>query len=333
MLFGYLAACTRLELVTGVIILPQRQTALVAKQAAEVDLLTRRAVPAGRRARAGTLSSTRRSVRRSATRPADVGADPAAAPAPDRTGRRPTSASSIASPAPASRRCRCSVRSRSGSAASRRRLPARRPACRRLVPPGAARAEARRSLARSSPRPPSRPGRDPATLGMEGRVSWSSDGVAKARRSRRSLAGRRRDPRLDQHDERRARPGGAAPRCPRRRCRGALTARHPSESLPLTSTTDDPAADVGVAVRLSAPFVGFRGAAGAPSQPSAARLSRPVAGGAGAHQRRHSTPRYRTSPGGRFWTQPAGSGPDGHVAARSAATNDNYAVTPSRGPS
>jgi probable F420-dependent oxidoreductase len=39
-LFGYLAALTDLELVTGVIILPQRQTALVAKQAAEVDLLT-----------------------------------------------------------------------------------------------------------------------------------------------------------------------------------------------------------------------------------------------------------------------------------------------------
>ncbi len=39
-LFGYLAALTRLELVTGVIILPQRQTALVAKQAAEVDVLT-----------------------------------------------------------------------------------------------------------------------------------------------------------------------------------------------------------------------------------------------------------------------------------------------------
>jgi probable F420-dependent oxidoreductase len=38
--FGYLAALTSLELVTGVIILPQRQTALVAKQAAEVDLLT-----------------------------------------------------------------------------------------------------------------------------------------------------------------------------------------------------------------------------------------------------------------------------------------------------
>jgi probable F420-dependent oxidoreductase len=40
-LFGYLAALTRrLELVTGVIILGQRQTALVAKQAAEVDVLT-----------------------------------------------------------------------------------------------------------------------------------------------------------------------------------------------------------------------------------------------------------------------------------------------------
>ncbi len=39
-MFGHLAALTRLELVTGIIILPQRQTALVAKQAAEVDLLT-----------------------------------------------------------------------------------------------------------------------------------------------------------------------------------------------------------------------------------------------------------------------------------------------------
>jgi probable F420-dependent oxidoreductase len=40
-LFGYLAGVTKsLEFVTGVIILPQRQTVLVAKQAAEVDLLT-----------------------------------------------------------------------------------------------------------------------------------------------------------------------------------------------------------------------------------------------------------------------------------------------------
>src|SRR2546423_7303084 len=40
-IFGYLAAIVpELELVTGVIILPQRQTVLVAKQAAEVDVLT-----------------------------------------------------------------------------------------------------------------------------------------------------------------------------------------------------------------------------------------------------------------------------------------------------
>lgn len=39
-LFGHLAACTSLELVTGITILPQRPTVLVAKQAAEVDLLT-----------------------------------------------------------------------------------------------------------------------------------------------------------------------------------------------------------------------------------------------------------------------------------------------------
>ena len=40
-MFGYLAAITTtVELVTGVVILPQRQTALAAKQAAEVDLLS-----------------------------------------------------------------------------------------------------------------------------------------------------------------------------------------------------------------------------------------------------------------------------------------------------
>jgi probable F420-dependent oxidoreductase len=38
--FGYLAALTHLELLPAVIILPQRQTVLVAKQAAEVDVLT-----------------------------------------------------------------------------------------------------------------------------------------------------------------------------------------------------------------------------------------------------------------------------------------------------
>jgi len=40
-LFGFLAAVTStVELVTGVLVLPQRQTALVAKQAAEIDVLS-----------------------------------------------------------------------------------------------------------------------------------------------------------------------------------------------------------------------------------------------------------------------------------------------------
>ncbi len=39
-LYGFMAALTPLELVTSIVILPQRQTVLVAKQAAELDLLT-----------------------------------------------------------------------------------------------------------------------------------------------------------------------------------------------------------------------------------------------------------------------------------------------------
>jgi hypothetical protein len=37
-LFDFLAGFTALEFVTGIVILPQRQTVLVAKQAAQVDL-------------------------------------------------------------------------------------------------------------------------------------------------------------------------------------------------------------------------------------------------------------------------------------------------------
>jgi len=47
-MFGYLAGITkRIELVTGVLILPQRQTALVAKQATDVDLMSRQRLRLG----------------------------------------------------------------------------------------------------------------------------------------------------------------------------------------------------------------------------------------------------------------------------------------------
>ncbi len=65
--FAFAAGVTqRVELVTTVMILPQRQTVLVAKQAAEVAILSgdrlRLGVGTG-----GTRSSTRRSTNRSAT--------------------------------------------------------------------------------------------------------------------------------------------------------------------------------------------------------------------------------------------------------------------------
>src|SRR5260370_17984542 len=44
-LFGYLAALTSMELASGVVILPQRQTVLAAKQVAQVDLLTAGKLP------------------------------------------------------------------------------------------------------------------------------------------------------------------------------------------------------------------------------------------------------------------------------------------------
>ena len=138
-----------LELVTGIIILPQRQTALVAKQAAEVDLLTERPLPPRRRprlerrrvrgARQGLHDRGRRMgeqielLRRLWTEPS-VTFD-GALRARDR--RR------------ASRRCRCSARSRSGSARCRRRPTAASGRLgRRLVPAGAARA---RSSTRRAP--------------------------------------------------------------------------------------------------------------------------------------------------------------------------------------
>jgi hypothetical protein len=115
-MFGYLAGVTTaLEFVTGVIILPQRQTALVAKQAAEVDLLTQ--VGSGLASESvGTQSNTRRSVRTSPNAACGRrnrssfydGCGPSAVSR--------STARSTTSAAPGSRRFRCSGPSRCGSA-------------------------------------------------------------------------------------------------------------------------------------------------------------------------------------------------------------------------
>ena len=58
-------------------------------------------------------------------------------------------------------------------------------------------------------------GRDPAGIGLEGRVSYTGD-LDAALASRRDLAGRRRHPRLGQHDGGRADGRGRAPGGPAR---------------------------------------------------------------------------------------------------------------------
>lgn len=173
--FGFLAACTQLELVTGVIILPQRQTALVAKQATELDLLTEG------RFRLGV----------------GIGWNPveyeALGEAFDQRGRR------MSEQIPLLRRL-FTERSVTHdgtfdhiTAAGLAPMPSRAPipiwvggqsppAYRRMgrladgwfpqVPPGPHLDEARAIVDDAA----SEAGRDPATLGMEGRVSWTADG-------------------------------------------------------------------------------------------------------------------------------------------------------------
>jgi probable F420-dependent oxidoreductase len=177
-LFGYVAAITELELVTGIIILPQRQTALVAKQAAEVDLLTngrfRLGVGLGWNKveydALGTNFSdrgrrsveqiellrrlwTERSVTHDGAYEHVTGAGIAPLPI-----QRPIPVWMGASSEPAFRRA--------GRIADGW-FP--------MMPPGAALDAARAVVEQAA----SEAGRDPAALGMEGRVSWTDAGVAK----------------------------------------------------------------------------------------------------------------------------------------------------------
>jgi probable F420-dependent oxidoreductase len=174
-LFGYLAAVSNIELVTGIIILPQRQTALVAKQAAEVDLLTlgkfRLGVGLGWNAveyeALGTEFGTRgrriseqvelmralwtqRSVTHDGTYEHVTGAGIAPLP--------------VQQPIP--------VWFGGASEPAFRRAGRLADGWFPMVPPGARLDEARAIVdeaARAA-------GRDPATIGMEGRVSWSAEG-------------------------------------------------------------------------------------------------------------------------------------------------------------
>lgn len=177
-LFGYLAAVTSLELVTGVIILPQRQTTLVAKQAAEVDVLTRGRLRLGvglgwnaveyealgksfsdRGRRMGEQVEllrrlwTEPSVTHQGTYEQVTGAGLAPLPV-----QRPIPVWFGAQSEPAYRRA-----GRLGDGWFPQ------------VPPGPKLDEARAVVDQAA----AEVGRDPASLGMEGRVSWGDAGAAK----------------------------------------------------------------------------------------------------------------------------------------------------------
>jgi probable F420-dependent oxidoreductase len=177
-LFGYLAAVTTLELVTGIIILPQRQTVLVAKQAAEVDLLTSgrfrlgvglgwNAVEyealgkdfgdRGRRLDEQVALLRRLWTERTVTFAGDYERVTGAGLAP-----RP-----IQQPIP--------IWFGGQSPAAYRRIGRLADGWFPQVPPGPKLDEARGIVEKAA----AEAGRDPATLGMEGRVTWGEGGAAK----------------------------------------------------------------------------------------------------------------------------------------------------------
>jgi probable F420-dependent oxidoreductase len=173
-MFGYLAAVTTtLELVTGVIILPQRQTALVAKQAAEVDLLS------GGRLRLGVglgwnaveyeaLGEDFSNRGRRSEEQVDVMRRLWTEPSVSLEGRYHRITGAGLAPLPIQR----PIPVWFGAASERAYERAGRlgdgwfP----MVPPGHGLEEARAAVERAAVAA----GRDPAALGMEGRVDWSS---------------------------------------------------------------------------------------------------------------------------------------------------------------
>jgi probable F420-dependent oxidoreductase len=177
-LFGFLAGVCGLDLVTGIIILPQRQTALVAKQAAEVDLLTRgrfrlgvglgwNAVEYEALGRSFTDRGRRveeqvELLRRLWTEPSVTYAG---------TDERVTGAG--IAPLPVQRPI--PIWFGAASPAAYRRAGRLADGWFPQVPPGHGLEEARDTVDQAA----RAAGRDPATLGMEGRVSWGAGGLGK----------------------------------------------------------------------------------------------------------------------------------------------------------
>ena len=174
-MFGYLAAITTtLELVTGVIILPQRQAVLVAKQAAEVDLLSegrlRLGVGLGWNAveyealnedftnRGKRLGEQVELMRRLWTEPSLTFG-----------GKHHTVTGAGLAPLPIQRPIPVWIGAFSRPALERagRLADGWFP----MMPPGPKLDEAREIVASSA----IAAGRDPATIGMEGRVTWRGD--------------------------------------------------------------------------------------------------------------------------------------------------------------
>jgi probable F420-dependent oxidoreductase len=177
-LFGYLAAVSSLELVTGIIILPQRQTALVAKQAAEVDLLTgghfRLGVGLGWNAvEYEALGKTFADRGRRVAEQVELLRRLWTQESVTFTGQSERVTGAGLAPLPVQRPIPVWFGAQS------------RPAYVRIgqladgwfpqVPPGPRLDEARAVVAEAA----RQAGRDPAALGMEGRVSWGEDGAAK----------------------------------------------------------------------------------------------------------------------------------------------------------
>jgi probable F420-dependent oxidoreductase len=178
-LFGYLAAITSMELVTGIIVLPQRQTALVAKQAAEVDLLTdgrfRLGVGLGWNAveyeALGTDFSTRgRRMGEQVELMRELWTQRAV------THDGPYEKVTAAGIAPLPVQRPIPVWFGAASEPAYRRAGRLADGWFPQLPPGPALDAARKVVEDAA----SAAGRDPGTLGMEGRVNWSVDGgVAK----------------------------------------------------------------------------------------------------------------------------------------------------------